>query len=105
MSAAERRANERNIKITLDDLVPMSVVPDVNLPDIVAESAYRPNGNQHYMLLLCKPKNKFSGACPVCGCVGTEFKSNGYLKQPRLVHDVPVGADSVDLYVKTPRYI
>ena len=45
MSSAERRANERNIKITLDDLVPMSVVPDVNLPDIVAESAYRPNGN------------------------------------------------------------
>ena len=52
MSAAERRAKERNIKITLDDLVPMSVVPDINLPDIEAESAYRPEGNQHYMLLL-----------------------------------------------------
>lgn len=105
MSAAERRAKERNIKITLDDLVPMSVVPDINLPDIEAESAYRPEGNQHYMLLLCKPKNKYSGACPLCGCVGTEFKGYGYLKQPRLVHDVPVGTDSVDLYVKTPRYV
>ena len=77
MSAAERRAKERNIKITLDDLVPMSVVPDINLPDIEAESAYRPKGDEHYMLLLCKPKNKYSGACPLCGCVGTEFKGYG----------------------------
>lgn len=104
MSDAGHRAKERNVKITLDDLIQMDIAPDVGLPDIETESAYRPRENQQYMLLMCKPKSKYAGACPLCGCWGTGFISNGYLKQPRLVHDVPVGTTSVDLYVKVPRY-
>lgn len=104
MSDAGHRAKERNVKITLDDLIQMDIAPDAGLPDIETESAYRPRGNQQYMLLMCKPKSKYAGACPLCGCWGTGFISNGYLKQPRLVHDVPVGTTSVDLYVKVPRY-
>lgn len=105
MGAVEQKASERNLKITLDDLLPMDVTPDVNLPDLETESAFYPKDGSRYMLLACRPKDKYRGPCPLCGCIETEYKSNGYLSRPRLVHDVPVGVDSVDLQIKVPRYI
>lgn len=46
MSDAGHRAKGRNVKITLDDLIQMDIAPDVGLPDIETENAYRPRGNQ-----------------------------------------------------------
>lgn len=105
MSVVEQRITERNVVFTINDLMPMSEVPDVNLPDLETEEAFCPKNNAPYMLLMCRPKSKYQGACPLCGCIGTGFKSNGYLSKPRLVHDVPVGICSVDLQIRTPRYV
>ncbi len=91
--------------ISADDLVEVKPAPDVNLPDIVTEKAFQPKGGEPYMLLYCRPALKYDGPCPLCGCYGREFKSNGYLKQPRHVHDVPVGIMTVDLYLQVPRYV
>lgn len=105
MSDTTQRTNRRNVTLTMDDLVPLRPIPEVNLPDLKTEDAFQPKYGQQYMLLVCSPKEKYHGPCPLCGCVETEFKSNGYLSKPRLVHDVPVGITLVDLQVKTPRYV
>lgn len=88
-----------------EDLVAYTPVPNLNLPDIVAEECFRPKDGSRHFFIHCKPTKKYDGPCPHCGCVGTNYHSKGYTPKPRLVHDVSVGIDRVDLILKVPRYI
>ena len=75
MSDAGHRAKERNVKITLDDLIQMDIAPDVGLPDIETESAYRPRESAIYVAYV-QAKEQVCRRMPALRMLG-----NGIYKQ------------------------
>ncbi len=98
-----RTLEERTVRFTKKDLIPISPVPCLNLSGLKETAAYVfPNSNE-YMLIECEPAYA-PKQCPVCKeyyCVS----KNGYTPYPRLVHDVNIGLQQTDLSVKVPKYL
>jgi len=90
------------IEVSLDDLEEVHPTPSLNLFDFYEEGCYRPKGGGSYMLFCCRPLLPYPQPCTVCKSKNTTI--HGYLSEPRLVHDVNVGVDQVDILVKVPRY-
>lgn len=93
------------ISYSEEELKELTPVPNLNLSDIVAEKSFQPKDGSPYNIMYCKPAKKYDGPCPLCGCVGAQYYSKGYTPRPRLVHDVSVGLNRIDLVVQVPRYV
>ena len=98
-----RTLDERTMRFTKDQLVPVSRVPSLNLYDLEETAAYKLPDSDDYLLVECQPADPVR-RCPVCKRMGG-VKRNGYTQFPRFVHDVNVGLTQVDLLVKTPKYL
>lgn len=94
--------DERDVVINMEDLEEVTPTPSLNLPDITEETVYRPKDGSPYLVFMCKAGDRRFKTCPDCGY--PVINIHGYLKDRRLVHDVNVGIDQVDLLVKVPRY-
>ena len=90
------------LTIQIDDLEEMHHTPCLNLPDITEDACYKHKAGLPYRLFTCSPAKRYMGTCPACG--GRPVSIHGYLPRPRLVHDVNLGIEQTDLYVKVPRY-
>ena len=93
-----------HIVYELDDMKEVTPIPSLNLPDLTVSQCLQPKDGSRYMVFFCTAAKKYEGPCPCCGSVTTPPIKSGFLKPDRLVHDVMVGLDKVDLVVKTPRY-
>lgn len=94
--------DERTVRFTKDQLVPVSRVPSLNLYDLHETAAYKLPDSDDYLLVECEPDAP-ARRCPICKCKGF-VRKNGYTTYPRLVHDVNIGLTQVDLLVKVPKY-
>lgn len=93
---------DRETTYDQDDFILEKETPSLNLPDIEATQCFRLWNNPNYLILSCKPSQKYSGGCPACGSV--DIVSHGKADEPRQVHDVNIGLKRVDLIVDIPRY-
>lgn len=94
--------DERDVIISLEDLEEVTPTPSLNLPDVDEEAVYRPKDGSPYLVFMCRAGARRFNKCPDCG--NPVINVHGYLKERRLVHDVNVGVDQVDLLIKVPRY-
>lgn len=79
---------ERTVRFTKNDLVPLSRVPCMNLIGIKETAAYVFPDNNEYMLVECEP-DFVPKQCPICKQYYGVSK-NGYNQYPRLIHDVNI---------------
>ncbi len=84
------------------DLVEVKPTPDINLPDIVATKCMQPKDGSPYLVFYCKPKDRYTDGCLVCGSIN--LVKHGTVVNPRIIHDVTVGNNRVDLILSVPRY-
>ena len=96
------REKERDVTLNFADFEEVSPTPYINLSDLEEESCYRPKDGTPYFVVKCKPSTRSAQICPSCG--NNILSVHGYLTDRRLVHDVNVGVEQVDLLVKVPRY-
>ncbi len=99
----EPQTSERVHRLVEADLVPVTPIPRVNLPDLVETACFKPVGCDDYLVIQCKPMDRHSQECPTCK-KPTLLNIHAYLEKDRLVHDVSVGVQQIDLSIRTPRY-
>lgn len=97
-------SSHRTVVFDESDLVEVPVV-NLNLPDIEVDKCFRPKDGSPYLVFYGSAAKRYDGPCPCCGCIGTEFKKVGYTPRNRLVHDVSIGIDKIDIVLQVPRYI
>lgn len=100
---SEEYTSTRILRVEEGDLVPVSFVPRLNLPDLDETACFKPRGADDYLVIKCKPVDRYSQQCPHCQ-KKTIINIHGYLSKDRLVHDVNVGIQQIDLSVQVPRY-
>lgn len=93
---------ERDVTLNFEDFEKVDPTPILNLSDLVEEACYKPKNGAPYLAFECKPYSRANQVCPTCG--QPILSVHGYLTYRRLVHDVNVGIEQVDLLVKVPRY-
>lgn len=98
-----RTLEERTVRFTKDQLTPAPRIPCLNLPDLKETAAYTFRDTDEYLLVECEPEFPMK-QCPVCK-KHYQVSKNGYTQYPRLIHDVNVGLQQVDLSVKVPKYV
>ena len=76
--------------------------PELNLPDITATKCIRPKDGSPYLIFYCEPNEKYARGCPGCGSI--DYVKNGTTNQPRVIHDINIGINRVDLILKVPKY-
>lgn len=97
-----RTLEERTVRFTKNDLIPVEHIPCTNIIELKETAAYTyPGAEDYYIMIECEPAKKKTH-CPVCH--KNALKIHGYLKDRRIVHDVTVGLQQVDLMVEAPRY-
>lgn len=94
--------DERLVEINLDDMEKVSPTPFLNLPDLTEEACYIPKDHGSYRVFLCKPSGRPQNGCPACHW--PILSVHGYLPQRRLVHDINIGVEQVDILIQVPRY-
>lgn len=94
--------DEREVKIELADMEEVLPIPCLNLLGIQEEKCLKPKDGGDYRVFLCKPAHRHTQSCPHCN--NLTLSIHGYLSNRRLVHDVNVGVEMVDLLVQVPRY-
>lgn len=97
-----RTLEERTVRFTKNDLIPVEHIPCTNIIELKETAAYTyPGAEDFYVMIECEPTEK-QVHCPACH--KNALKIHGYLKDRRIVHDVTVGLQQVDLMVEAPRY-
>lgn len=91
----------RELEFDESDFKELTPTPNLNLPDIKAVKCLIPKDNSPYMLFICKSESRHT-ACLNCGSIN--IISNGVSEKPRIVRDVNIGLNRVDLLVEVPRY-
>lgn len=99
----EEQTYDRVLRLEEADLEPVSTVPKLNLPDLDETACFKPKGCDDYLVIHCRLIDRYSQQCPICR-KPTILNIHGYLGKDRLVHDVSVGIQQIDLSVKVPRY-
>jgi transposase len=99
----EEQTYDRVLRLEEADLEPVSLIPRLNLPDLEETACFKPKGCDDYLVIHCRPVDRYSQQCPICQ-KKTILNIHGYLGKDRLVHDVNVGVQQIDLSVRVPRY-
>lgn len=99
-----RKESKGITKLVYDenDFIEVVPTPSINLPDIVADKCMRPKDGAAYLVFYCSPKTRYTGGCLGCGSI--DIIKHGMVPNPRIIHDVMVGINRVDLIVSVPRY-
>lgn len=94
---------DRKIEYDLAQMEEVMPAPDLNLPDITVKKCMRPKDGRPYLVFFCKPSGKYIWGCRTCGSLS--IIGHGPTSTPRLVHDVNIGIQRVDLVIDVPRYL
>ena len=62
----ESQLSERVHRLVEADLVPVTPVPRVNLPNLVETACFKPVGCDDYLVIQCKPMGRHYQECPTC---------------------------------------
>lgn len=90
------------IDVQESELVETDYPFEINIPELRVVSSKHLPGNDEYFLVYCEPKDSEGQRCPRCS-VPTKITKNG-AANPRIVLDVKLGMDQVDLKVSVPKY-
>ena len=93
---------ERKVEFDESDLVEVTPTPNLNLPDVKATRCLKPKDGSPYMVFFCEPSGKYEHGCRGCGSI--DIIGNGTATKPRVVHDINIGLNRVDLIITVPRY-
>ena len=85
-----------------DEMFEYTPVPRLNLPGLKEVRCLAPRDGKAYWLIDCEFEKRYRGGCPKCGSVN--FYSLGKESNSRIVHDVNVGMQQVDIRINMPRY-
>lgn len=76
--------------------------PRLNLPGLREIRCLAPSDGKAYWLVDCEFEKRYMGGCPQCG--STNYYALGKETKARLIHDVSVGMQPVDIRIHMPRY-
>ena len=99
----KREDKDAKVEYSLSEMEDITPVPDLNLPELEAICCKRPVDGAPYFVFQCKVKHQNFRLCPDCKSCGDVVR-NGTANHPRVVHDVNIGVNRVDLVIEVPRY-